>query len=181
MRKNHFYPLIRFTNLLILILFFAGCSKESDDNDNDPTKKGEYTIKITGNESFDYKGEATFFNMVLKEVDPTASGAMASFSFGLEADNSFVINIIREQPKYIQKGKYAYSEDPEDDETFVSSGLFYSPKSKKMYILTNGFVELEKVENTMISGKFNFVMKDSEEKEINISGTFSASGLTSTN
>ena len=178
MKKNYFYPSIRFMNLLILLLFFAGCSKKSDD-DNKPDKKGEFTIKITGSETSDYKGEATFTHSMVREGVSGFSGSFLQIIFGFEDDNTFFINLSRKQIEHFQKGKYIYIGDSDDDVPLIISSMFYSSKNDKIYFITNGFVDLEKVENTLLKGNFKFDYMSSDEKKISISGSFSASGITS--
>ncbi len=166
-------------NLLILLLFFAGCSKKSDD-DNKPDKKGEFTIKISGSETSDYKGETTFTNSMTREGVSGFSGSFLQVIFHFEDDNTFFINLSRKQTELFQKGKYIYVGDSDDDVPLIISSMFYSSEKEKIYFLTDGFVDLEKVEKTLLKGNFKFDYTNSDEKKISVSGSFSASGITST-
>ena len=177
MRKNHFYPSIRFMNLLFLLLFFAGCSKESDDNT--PHKAGDFTLKTTGNESFDYKGEATFVHTVYRE-STVVNGTLLQIIFDLGDDNTFFITMGRYQAEYFQKGKYIFVGDSGDDIPVIISSTFHSSKHGKIYFITNGFVELEKVEKTLLTGNFKIDYMSEDDKKITVAGSFSASDFMST-
>ena len=81
MKIKIFYPYLRFTNLLFLLILFNACSKTDDPTDfGDIEFNGSYNLTITGDESRTIIGESNFLHVVNSSESQGGMGAILTIS-----------------------------------------------------------------------------------------------------
>ena len=174
MKRKLFYPI--FFSLFLLLTY--SCS-EKEDNSPENVVDGTFKVSISGDESRSLSGEASFVQVIVNSGGPDGSGTNLVLSLYGEDDeeDAIVITLTKRETKLFSTGTYSYKEDPDDNEVFLSVGMF-SQLSQTTYIITSGNVKINKVNNNQLEGSLDVSLTNFNEKNISISGNFKAQGIT---
>ncbi|MBE0655094.1 MAG: hypothetical protein IH594_14930, partial [Bacteroidales bacterium] len=168
------YPV--FFSFFLLLTY--SCS-EKEDNSPEDLVDGTFTVSISGEESRSLSGEASFVHVLVNSGVPDGSGTSLALSLygGDDSEDAIVITLTKREAKLFSAGTYSYKEDPADNEVFLSVGMF-SQLSQGTYIITSGNVKINKVSNNQLEGSLDVSLTNFNEKNISISGSFKANGIT---
>lgn len=174
--KLHF---LRFSGLFLFILFVNSCSKD-DENGLFTSSDASFEITVTGDESMDLTGEASFVQVVINSGDPESSGTTLTITFEDNEDTDFSthsmnISMSQLETELFSEGTYTFNEDLEK-EVYLSIS-FYSEASSTSYISTAGTVTLDKVTRNRVGGNLNAQFEGTNDNKITISGNFDAYGI----
>lgn len=171
-------------NLQLLTLFafllFISCSQEDDTDPDDFLGNGSFEVTLTGAENRTITGEAYFVQSILTSKSETENGSVlvVSLTSGNDEDEIFTITVGKVGDlDGVNTGSYTIDLESDDETELVNLGAFLN-ESITIYLGTSGSITLTKVENDRVEGTFSGVIENAKEEKINISGEFTASGIT---
>ncbi len=169
----------RFSGLFLFILLLSSCSK--DDDGLFTGSDASYEITVSGAESMNMTGSASFVQVVVNSADPGSSGTSLTITLSNDdntntSGNALVISMTKNQSDGFSERTYNFIEDPGEDDVFLSMS-FYSEESSTTYFLKAGSVTLEKLSKNRVKGSVNAQFSDTNEEAITVSGSFDAYGI----
>jgi len=171
--------LLRLSGLFVFIFLFASCSKDEDGLFT--ASDASFEITVTGDESMNLNGEASFVQVVVNSDDSESSGTALTITLGGDVNNnstahSMIISMIQPETELFSEGTYNFNADPNPEEVYLSL-TFYSEATSSSYISTSGTVSLDKVNRNRVKGNLNAQFEGPEDNKITISGNFDAYGI----
>lgn len=175
--KLHF---LRFSGLFLFILFANSCSKD-DENGLFTSSDANFEITVTGDETLNLTGEASFVQVVVNSGDPESSGTTLTITLGGDENtnsgaHSMIISMIQPETELFSERTYNFNEDPGPDEAYLSIS-FYSEATSSSYLSTAGTITLDRVTRNRVKGSLNAQFEGSNDNNITISGSFDAYGV----
>ncbi len=172
--------LLRFSGLFLFILFVNSCSKDGE-NGLFTSSDASFEITVTGDESLNLTGDASFVQVVVNSDDPGSSGTTLTITLGDDENmnssvHSMIISMIQPETELFSEGTYNFNEDPGPDEVYLSI-YFYSEATSSSYISIAGTVTLDRVTRNRVKGNLNAQFEGANDNNITISGSFDAYGI----
>lgn len=165
---------------ILLLLFFISCSKEDDADPDDLLNNGSFEVTLSGDISRTLEGEAYFVHGIVTSQAEAENGSTLTVTLAVDEDEDEIITITVGKAgdlDGINTGTYTIDLDADDDEELVNLGVFLN-ESITIFLGTSGTITLDKVENGRVEGSFSGVVENGMGETMNISGDFTASGIT---
>jgi hypothetical protein len=162
------------------LLFLASCSKNDETDPDDFLGNGSFEVTLTGDQNRTLKGEAYFVQSILKSKSEVENGSVLVVTLTSDQDEDEIFTLTVGQVgdlDGVNTGTYTIDLDSEDDKELVNVGAFLN-ESLTIYLGTSGTIALKKVENDRIEGSISGVIENGNKETLNISGEFTASGIT---
>ena len=164
---------------LFTLLLLISCSQE-DDTDPDDLFNGSFEVTLAGDVNRTLSGEAYFVQSILTSKSESENGSVLVVTLTSDDDEDEIVTLTVGKVgdlDGVNTGSYTIDLEPDDETELVNLGFFLD-ESLTIYLGTYGTITLKKVENDRIEGSFTGVAENGQNETINISGEFTASGIT---
>lgn len=165
---------------LLSLLIFVSCSSQEDVDPIDDDLEGNFEFSLTGEENRSIKGNASFLHGILTSKSEEENGSSLAVNLINDGNEDELFTILIGQLgdlDGINKGAYNIDFDPAEGEPLVGFSAFLNG-SFTAYIATSGNISIAKIENKKIEGTISVVLEDLNGKILNVSGKFTALGIT---
>jgi len=141
----------------------------------------EFSATISGSVSTGFSGTSNFIHVKVQSQNPPGSNLTVNMENKDNENELISLGIIESNNgDGIKPGTYDYDPDFAGD-LMVTFG-YYNDQGAFLYVnpdATNRVI-ITSVEGTRIKGSFSFTAKDAFEAEVSVTGSFDATGITST-
>jgi hypothetical protein len=170
----------------IILLAITGLMSCTTDNLVDPDLdfdefNGTFEVNVTGDESRKIQGEAYFLHGIIKSGNFDENGSTLTITLTNDQNEDEVISIsLVEEGNAggIKTGTYTIEVDLEEKEgVWVQVGAYFD-SSLTAYLSEEGTIKMDKVGADRVEGSLDVRLNNLNGLIISISGTFKASGIT---
>jgi hypothetical protein len=166
---------------LFAFLFLISCSQNDEvDPEDDLIGSGSFEVTLSGAESRTIKGEAYFVQSILTTKSEPENGSVLGISLTSNDEEEEIITLTVGKAgdlDGVNTGTYTIDLESEDDTEIVNLGAFLEG-SLTTYLGTSGKITIKKVEKNRVEGSVSAVLDNMNGKVLNISGEFTAEGIT---
>jgi len=166
---------------LLFILIISACSTGAEEIlEEDNMFDGSFEATLSGDFNKSFTGQATFLHGIVTTLSEIENGSTISLNLVNENDEGELINILVAQQgdlNGVNLGTYNVELDPDDGDPLVNIGGFITGNSG-ILVNESGSVTFTKIEDDLIEGSFQAELTNMSGVNVNVSGEFSAKGIT---
>jgi len=165
---------------LFLLLIFFGCSTSDDVAPEEELFDGNYNVTLSGDDNRSMKGIASFVHGILTTKTEDENGSSLAIILTNQANEDELVSILVGQIgdlDGINTGTYTINLEPDDGDPLVNIGAFLNG-SITTHLGTSGTITISKVQKNKVEGSLSVVLDNLNGKVINMSGDFTAFGIT---
>jgi hypothetical protein len=171
---------LQLLTLFSLLLFFTNCSTSEEIDPDDEPFDGVFELSLTGDDTRTMKGVASFVHGKITTKSEQENGSFLTVMLTNADNENELISILIGQVgdlDGVNTGTYSIDVDPDEGDPLVNLAA-YLAGSFTTHLGTAGTVTISKVQNSKVEGSFSFTADNLNGSIINVSGDFTALGIT---